>query len=156
MIHVWYLQMISQVSSTYTICFFNNWMKHKQTMPWRSNFEFLCKSLHTHTQSHTYREAKKKLLRLFYTPSIKKSLTCLNTRIQYIERLRMRKPGILVTFKGKKWRVISLWTIIMPFTRDRSTSHCTYLLNYLTHRGDGLAQWLECWTGDPKAEGLNP
>ena len=24
------------------------------------------------------------------------------------------------------------------------------------NRGDGLAQWLECWTGDPKVEGLNP
>ena len=25
-----------------------------------------------------------------------------------------------------------------------------------TYRGDGLARWLERWTGDPKVEGLNP
>ena len=26
----------------------------------------------------------------------------------------------------------------------------------ITLRGDGLAQWLERWTGDPKVEGSNP
>ena len=30
------------------------------------------------------------------------------------------------------------------------------MLNYNTSWDDGLAQWLECWTGDPKIEGLNP
>ena len=37
-----------------------------------------------------------------------------------------------------------------------STNHRTKLTPSYYVRGDGLAQWLESWTGDPKVVGSNP
>ena len=34
--------------------------------------------------------------------------------------------------------------------------HYHYYYHFIIIRGDGLVQWLERWTGDPKVEGLNP
>ena len=51
----------------------------------------------------------------------------------------------------------------MPLYRSQSrkpdlVSACMHWqwLFWITTRGDGLAQWLERWTGDPKVEGSNP
>ena len=48
--------------------------------------------------------------------------------------------------------------IVASLSLSNKVFYCStnFFQNQIVHWGDGLAQWLERWTGDPKVEGSNP
>ena len=55
--------------------------------------------------------------------------------------------------------IAAAMSVQSPFTSKAHTDRdaiVSYLLVHVVFGGDGLAQWLERWTGDPKIEGSNP